>query len=87
MLRQGAMFGNLKFLSAITLSGNNYRKIALLCKFANIGIPSGSSFTQLQSHYIVPAVNRYWQTTKLSSQEELRATSVVVAGMKVINFF
>lgn len=81
ILPNSAMLGNFKFCSAIVLSGNNYRKIALLCKFLRVGIPSKTSFDNLQRNYIVPEVNKYWTTMKQTTQEKLRALDVVAAGM------
>lgn len=80
ILPNSAMLGNFKFCSAIVLSGNNYRKIALLCKFLRVGIPSKTSFDNLQRNYIVPEVNKYWTTMKQTTQEKLRALDVVAAG-------
>lgn len=80
VLRDGAMLGNMKILAAILLSGNNYTKVALMCKFANMGLPSQSSFSRIQAHYLVPSVDEYWTGVKETAQEEFRATDVVVSG-------
>ena len=74
------MLGNFKFSAAIVLSGNNYRKIALMCQFLKIGIPSKTSFERVQRNYVVPEVDKYWNTIKQSAQEKGRAVDVIVAG-------
>lgn len=80
VIRGGALLGNIKMAGAILLSGNNYQKVALLCKFLNLGLVSSYSFHQIQSHYVVPSVEKLWEKVKGTAQEELRANNVVVAG-------
>ncbi|XP_053387141.1 uncharacterized protein LOC128550965 [Mercenaria mercenaria] len=80
VLPNGVMVGNFKICAAIVMSGNNYSKVALMAKFMRLGFPSASMFDRIQGQYIIPEVDRYWLTIKQSTQEELRATSIVVAG-------
>ncbi|XP_053388891.1 uncharacterized protein LOC123544069 [Mercenaria mercenaria] len=80
VLPNGVMVGNFKIYAAIVMSGNNYSKVALMAKFMRLGFPSASMFDRIQGQYIIPEVDRYWLTIKQSTQEELRATSIVVAG-------
>lgn len=79
-LINGIYLGNFQALAAITLSGNNFTKIALFCKFLGLGFPSTRSHTRVQSKYVAPAVDEYWRNLKSSIIEEHRAVNIVVSG-------
>ena len=55
--------GDLMLSSAITLSGNNYAKVDLVFKFANLGMVSESAMYRMQTHCVVPVVNEDWLYT------------------------
>ena len=72
--------GDFRLSAAITLSGNNYRKIALLHRFAQIGMISASSFHRLSGHAIHPGVINYWEVRRLSKLEHFKGRDVILAG-------
>ena len=56
---------NLSFASALLLSGNNFTKVELLCKFLGVPIISKSTFHSYQRNYICPAINKHYTTEQL----------------------
>lgn len=79
-LINGIYLGNFQALTAITVSGNNFTKIALFCKFLGLGFPSTRSHTRMQSKYVAPAVEESLKNFKSSIVEEHRAVNIVVSG-------
>lgn len=65
----------------ILLSGNNFRKIALLLRFMRMGCCSHTFFDQVQ-HYAVPCVNQYYTDTITGVREQLkeRGKHLILAG-------
>lgn len=83
-LPNGVLTGNFLFCSSVVLSGNNYAKLALFGRFLNMGVPGRSSFTRIQTHYVVPQVNRYWEMTQAGILRQLKDKEVVIAGNKTL---
>ena len=69
--------------SAVTLSGNNFGKVALLFRFANVAMVSRSSFFRIQSHCVVPVVNKYWEDFQDEILNAHRDKDLVIAGKSV----
>ena len=42
--------------TCVLLSGNNYQKFVLLCKFLNLAVPSKSTFTRCQRLLYAPVI-------------------------------
>ena len=79
--RYSDMFsGNIQFPSAVSLSGNNFSKIALFFKVCKIYFVSDSTFFRLQKLYIAPAVKEYWQNAQSELFQSLKQTQVSIAG-------
>ncbi|XP_072329201.1 uncharacterized protein [Scyliorhinus torazame] len=77
-LLQGVPAGNILLVSSIVLSGNNYRKIALMLKFLNM-LPVGhQSFLKIQKSYVQPSVTNYWRKMQEKHFLELTRPIVVV---------
>ncbi|KAK7913723.1 hypothetical protein WMY93_013934 [Mugilogobius chulae] len=55
----------------ILLSGNNYRKIALLFKFMAMGMVAESTFFRLQDAYCIDPIGTYWEQTRAEVIERL----------------
>ncbi|XP_042195681.1 uncharacterized protein LOC103176683 isoform X2 [Callorhinchus milii] len=71
--------GNFQLASSIVLSGNNYRKIALMLKFMNM-VPIGHhSFLQIQRLYVLPSVSDYWKKMQMDIYKEITDPIVVLA--------
>ncbi|ESO83478.1 hypothetical protein LOTGIDRAFT_176233 [Lottia gigantea] len=51
--------GDFLLASNILASGNNYRKIAMLFQFMNMGCVSESTFNRIQKHYCSPAITNF----------------------------
>ena len=50
--------------ACVLLSGNNYQKFLLLCKFLNLAVPSQSTFTRCQRLFYVPVILDAWKGMK-----------------------
>ena len=50
--------------ACIFLSGNNYSKFSLFCKFLNLKIPDVTTFTRVQRYFSVPAILALWKEMK-----------------------
>ncbi|XP_038123787.1 uncharacterized protein LOC119771737 [Cyprinodon tularosa] len=80
-LRFGMQGGDFMLSANILLSGNNYRKVALLFKFMAMGMVSVSTFFRIQDAYCIEPVQEYWDKTRAEVLESLRQKDrVVVLG-------
>ncbi|XP_048462444.1 uncharacterized protein LOC125485133 [Rhincodon typus] len=75
-LLKGAPAGNILLVSSIVLSGNNYRKIALMFKFLNMCPVSYQSFFKTQKSYVQPSVTNFWK--KMQGKHFLELTHPLV---------
>ncbi|XP_078066134.1 uncharacterized protein LOC144491754 isoform X2 [Mustelus asterias] len=75
-LLDGDPAGNFLLVSSIVLSGNNYRKIALMLKFLNMLPVSHQSFLKIQKSYVQPSVTNYWR--KMQERHFLGLTRPIV---------
>ncbi|XP_078671186.1 uncharacterized protein LOC144911212 [Branchiostoma floridae x Branchiostoma belcheri] len=60
-LKYGLQGGDFMQASSVLLSGNNYSKFSLLCKFMNLGCVNVSTFHKIQMQYCVPTSDAYWE--------------------------
>lgn len=58
------------------LSGNNFTKIALFAKFLSLGFPTTRTHSRIQTKYVAPVVEKYWDNLKSSVVEEHRSAKV-----------
>lgn len=72
--------GNYLLSNAILCSGNNYKKIALLFKFMNIGITSSTSHHQFQRAFTVPAINSLFNTIIEENFAKHKDKELIIAG-------
>ena len=78
--KKQVQLGDLMLASAITLSGNNYAKVALLFRFSNLAMVSESAMDRFQTHCIVPVVNDHWLNMQHSIiQDAARGKDLVIA--------
>ncbi|XP_043564497.1 uncharacterized protein LOC122559181 [Chiloscyllium plagiosum] len=75
-LLEGVPAGNTLLVSSIVLSGNNYRKIALMFKFLNMRLVSYQSFLKTQKSYVQPSVTNFWK--KMQGKHFLELTHPLV---------
>ncbi|XP_035679601.1 uncharacterized protein LOC118417944 [Branchiostoma floridae] len=59
-LKFGVQGGDLMQTSSLLLSGNNYGKYSLMCKFMDLGCVNESTFYKIQRQYCVDAIDEYW---------------------------
>ena len=52
--------------SAILLSGNNYSKFLLFCKFTNLRVPDYVTFSRYQRLFCAPVIMDMWESMKSS---------------------
>ncbi|XP_061167506.1 uncharacterized protein LOC133176400 [Saccostrea echinata] len=72
--------GDLMLASAILLSGNNFKKIELMCKFLNLPIISNTTFHKIQRTYLIPSVDEFWADNQLNTINQFLGEDLVILG-------
>ncbi len=74
--------GNLQLATDILLTGNSYRKIALMFSFFNMAFVSEDTFYRIQKLYALPAIEKYWHMQQVQLLAELgrREGGIILAG-------
>ena len=80
LLRHGTNLGDLEFSSAILLSGNNFERIQRMCKFLKMPIVSKTSNSRFQSKYVIPAINKHWETVLAQNRARALGKDVIMLG-------
>ncbi|XP_045919380.1 uncharacterized protein LOC123979492 [Micropterus dolomieu] len=60
------------------LSGNNYRKVAFLFNFMQLGMVAESTFFKIQDTYCIEPIDEFWQKIRADVLTRLRAKDKVV---------
>ncbi|XP_071850737.1 uncharacterized protein [Apostichopus japonicus] len=76
----GIFTGNIQFSSAVTISGNNYCKMALYFKVSKVFFVSNTTFLRVQRLYVTPAVKATWQKVQKAEFCKLKDKGLCVAG-------
>ncbi|XP_071819789.1 uncharacterized protein [Apostichopus japonicus] len=76
----GIFTGNIQFSSAVTISGNNYSKMALYFKVSKVFFVSNTTFLRVQRLYVTPAVKATWQKVQKAEFCKLKDKGLCVAG-------
>ncbi|XP_062500796.1 uncharacterized protein LOC134178034 [Corticium candelabrum] len=71
---------DLLFASSIVLSGNQFAKIELMCRFLGLKFQSQSTFYRIQRLYICPSVFELWSETRETNLADIANCPVVLAG-------
>jgi len=72
----------------ILLSGNNYRKVALLFKFMAMGMVTESTYYRIQDAYCIEPVQDFWENINAKVMERMRQKDhIVVLGEGYFCFF
>ena len=80
-LKFGMQGGDFLLSMNILLSGNNYRKVALLFKFMDMGMVAEGTHFRLQDAYCIEPVQEYWEKTRVEVLERWHEKDhVVVLG-------
>lgn len=64
MLKYGMQGGGFMLAINILLSGNNYRKIAFLFRFMQMGMVAEPTFFMIQDTYCIEPVEQFWQNIR-----------------------
>ena len=81
LLKFGMQGGDFMLSTNILLSGNNYRKIALLFQFMKMGMVAHSTFFKIQDTYCVDPIEKFWERNRADVLTRLRQKDrVVVLG-------
>ena len=86
MKARGVHAGNFMLAANILLSGNNYNKVALLCRFMNIGVVSESLFHIIQALYFCNAINTYWNEKLDQTHAKMKDKEIVICGKFKVPF-
>jgi hypothetical protein len=62
------------------MSGNNYGKLALWAEMMHLKFPSADQFHRIQSTYIIPTIDKYWENHQQQIHNELRNRQLIVLG-------
>ncbi|KAK7888818.1 hypothetical protein WMY93_024378 [Mugilogobius chulae] len=79
----GMLAGDFMLGVNILLSGNNYRKTALLFKFMNMGMIDPKNFPQIQDKFCVDTIEDFWK--KESDKRETGGNSVAMEKISFVN--
>lgn len=73
--------GDFMLSTNILLSGNNYRKVALLFKFMAMGMVTESTYYRIQDAYCIEPVQDFWDNINAKVMERMRQKEhMVVLG-------
>ncbi|XP_073337236.1 uncharacterized protein [Pagrus major] len=80
LLKYGMQGGDFMLSTNILLSSNNYRKVALLFKFMQMGMLAETTFFKIQDSYCIELVlvEQFWQTIKQRVVTHLQQKDEVV---------
>ncbi|XP_072172010.1 LOW QUALITY PROTEIN: uncharacterized protein [Diadema setosum] len=76
----GSHVGDIKFASAILLSGNNFLKIKRMADVMNLHMFSSKLFSAVQNHYVCPVVEGMATTIFEETREKLKDKEIVLCG-------
>ncbi|CAH1243083.1 Hypp7037 [Branchiostoma lanceolatum] len=77
-LKYGLQGGDFMQAANILLSGNNFGKYSLMCKFMNMGCVNESTFHKIQAQYCVNTIDDYWREKLQGIIQTLRNKDEVV---------
>jgi hypothetical protein len=66
--------------ASVLISGNSFDKVALFGKFLGLGLISKATYNRVQTHFIVPELNRYWEQMRSEIWDILSGESVILCG-------
>ena len=74
------MLSVLYWLFFILITGNNFDKIDLLCRFLKLSMISQSTYMRIQKLYVIPEIQSFWEEMKTNVWETLSKEPVVLCG-------
>lgn len=72
--------GNFLISAAVLISGNNFKKIALLASFMNLAMVGTTSHQRVQRVFTVPVINSYYEDMMQKTLAKYREKDIVIAG-------
>ena len=78
--------GDLMSVSAILLSGSNFKKISMFSKFLQLSILSQTTFSKIQRTYLVPSIDKHWVEHQDGILKLLIGKYVIILGKYVTIF-
>ena len=66
--------------AAIIVTGNNYEKYSLLCKFLKLHSVSRSTFMRVQRKFVIPVIEQFWKDMKETIWKTFHGESVILCG-------
>ncbi|KAK7904093.1 hypothetical protein WMY93_016700 [Mugilogobius chulae] len=74
----GMLAGDFMLGVNILLSGNNFRKVALLFKFMNVGMLDTTTFHKIQDRFCVDNIEHFWKNNQGNVISQLKSKDSVV---------
>nr|XP_055044376.1 uncharacterized protein LOC129430825 [Misgurnus anguillicaudatus] len=78
LMKYGMQGGDFMLAINILLSGNNYRKIAFLFKFMQMGMVAEPTFFKIQDAYCIEPVEEFWKMMRADVLNRLKEKDEVV---------
>ncbi|CAB3976918.1 Hypothetical predicted protein [Paramuricea clavata] len=66
--------------AAIIITGGNYEKFALFCKFLGLSFISRSTLMRIQEKYVIAEIKRFWKDMKASIWKIFLGESIILCG-------
>ena len=66
--------------AAIIVTGNDYEKYSLLCKFLKLHSASRSTFMRVQRKFVIPVIEQFWKDMKETIWKTFHGKSVILCG-------
>ena len=86
MLTNRILAGDFAWAMNITLSGNNFQKMALFSKFMRLRAVTQSVFDRITSMYVNPGICEYWSDLQADTLSKLKEQDLVLAGTSMNNY-
>lgn len=86
-MKYGMQGGDFMLAINILLSGNNYRKVAFLFKFMQMGMVAESTFFKIQDSYCIEPVEQFWQMMRADILNRLKEKDEVVVLGETLFFY
>lgn len=58
--------------AAVLVTGNNFEKVSLFAKCLKLDFVSQSTFTRIQTHYVIPSDKELWGVMKEKNLEPVQ---------------
>lgn len=66
--------------AAVLVTGNNFEKVSLLANCLNLNFVSQSTFSRIQTHYVIPSIKELWGKMKEKIWNLFRKENLVMCG-------